>query len=66
MIQQINNTINFYLRGVIMGAELKAELNIPDLWFDFYARFLPGTTFVIIVRFFLLGYKNIPAFEAKF
>jgi hypothetical protein len=26
--------------------EIKTELKIPDLWYDFYARLLPGTAFV--------------------
>jgi len=33
-----------------VGPEVKAELNIPDFWYDFYARFLPGTAFVLMLR----------------
>ncbi len=29
--------------------DIKTELKIPDLWYDFYARFLPGTAFVAVL-----------------
>jgi len=36
------------------------NLDIPDLWFDFYARFLPGITFITILRIFFFGLTNPP------
>lgn len=33
-----------------MGPEVKADLSIPDFWYDFFARLLPGTAFVFILR----------------
>src|SRR5262245_17290860 len=29
--------------------EIKTELKIPDLWYDFYARLLPGAAFVAAI-----------------
>ena len=29
-----------------MNGGIKTELKIPDLWYDFYARLLPGTAFI--------------------
>lgn len=43
-----------------MAGEIKTELSIPDLWFDFYARFIPGCVFVTAVRFYSLGIKALP------
>lgn len=37
---------------------LNAELRIPDLWYDSYTRLLPGTTFVVCFRQFVLGEKS--------
>lgn len=37
---------------------LNTELRIPDLWYDFYTRLLPGTTFVVCLRRFVLGEKT--------
>jgi hypothetical protein len=31
--------------------DIKVELNIPDLWYDFYARLLPGAIFVAAIYF---------------
>ena len=39
---------------------IKTKLEIPDLWFDFYARFLPGITFVAIVRLIILQKTTLP------
>ncbi|MBI3193993.1 MAG: hypothetical protein HYZ34_05915 [Ignavibacteriae bacterium] len=46
-----------------MGTEIKSELKIPDLWYDFYARIIPGTAFTACVRVGILGYVNTPSFE---
>jgi hypothetical protein len=45
-----------------MAADIKTELQIPDLWYDFYARFLPGSVFVFLTRLFVLGtpYTSVP------
>jgi len=37
-----------------MGTEFKTELKIPDLWYDFYARFLPGAAFIAALRLIIL------------
>ena len=37
-----------------------AELRIPDIWFDFYARFLPGAGFVVAIRTQILKDSSIP------
>ncbi len=34
-----------------MGSELKADLNIPDLWYDFYARLIPGSLFACSIYY---------------
>lgn len=39
-----------------MGANIETELKIPDLWYDFYARFLPGAAFITALR--LIFFKN--------
>jgi hypothetical protein len=44
-----------------MGPELKTEIQIPDLWFDFYARFLPGTAFVGLARTFIFLKTTMPS-----
>ena len=49
-----------------MGADLKAELHVPDLWFDFYARLLPGTAFVGGIRCLILGIVDVPAWAEIF
>jgi hypothetical protein len=33
-----------------MANGLHAELRVPDLWYDFYARLIPGTAFVFALR----------------
>jgi hypothetical protein len=44
-----------------MSPEITTELKIPDLWFDFYARFLPGTLFVSAVYLLYPGHATIPS-----
>jgi len=44
-----------------MSTDIKTELKIPDLWFDFYARFLPGTLFVAAVYMLWPGDANVPS-----
>lgn len=44
-----------------MGADLKTELTVPDLWFDLYARALPGSAFVGVARCALLGNCTVPS-----
>ena len=44
-----------------MIPDIKTELNIPDLWFDFYARFLPGILFISALYFLWPGDPNIPS-----
>ena len=43
-----------------MNTNVQTELKIPDLWFDFYARFLPGAAFVASL-YFLRGGQSVPA-----
>ena len=44
-----------------MSAEIKTELQIPDLWFDFYARLLPGLAFVAALRTLIFSDRTVPA-----
>ena len=46
-----------------MAAGLKTELNIPDLWYDFYARLLPGSAFIAGIRTMYFGNFAIPTLE---
>ncbi len=46
-----------------MGTDVKAELHIPDLWYDFYARLLPGLLFVFAVRYFYFDEHYLPKFD---
>ena len=39
---------------------VNAEVKIPDLWFDVYARLLPGAAFVAVIRVVLLGNSEVP------
>lgn len=41
---------------------VQAQLHIPDLWFDFYSRFLPGAVFVAATRIFIFGNKAMPSY----
>jgi hypothetical protein len=41
-------------------AEIKTELKIPDLWYDFYARLLPGAAFVGAIYILLPGAPSWP------
>jgi hypothetical protein len=43
-----------------MGTGLQAKLEIPDLWYDVYARFLPGTLFSFAIRYIILKLDTIP------
>jgi hypothetical protein len=43
--------------------EIKKELQIPDLWFDFYARLVPGVAFASALRFFVLFDKSVPSWN---
>lgn len=36
------------------------ELKVPDLWFDFYARLLPGSAAVAAFRFLVLKKHDVP------
>jgi hypothetical protein len=44
-----------------MSANLNAELKVPDLWYDFYARFLPGALFVAIIYVLWPGRLTTPS-----
>jgi len=39
---------------------VETKLQIPDLWYDFYARFLPGTAFVSLVYYRLFENPKTP------
>ena len=41
-------------------AEIKTELKIPDLWYDFYARLLPGGVFVAAIYVLWPGTPSWP------
>jgi len=41
--------------------DIKTELRIPDLWFDFYARFLPGVAFVTTYRLVIRRDSSFPS-----
>jgi len=43
-----------------MNGELKTELRIPDLWYDFYARVLPGAAFVAALKVLVFHNQAIP------
>lgn len=43
-----------------MSAEVKTEFRIPDLWYDFYARLIPGTAFIVALRIFSFNNKSVP------
>lgn len=38
-----------------------AELKVPDLWYDVYARLIPGTAFVGLSRLLILGKLDVPS-----
>lgn len=44
-----------------MAADVKMDLRIPDLWYDFYGRLLPGTAFVAMGRALLLNNTSLPS-----
>lgn len=37
-----------------MSSDIKTEISIPDIWYDFFARFLPGVILVFSIWFFLI------------
>lgn len=43
-----------------MSNGVHAELHIPDLWYDFYARFLPGTAFIASIRLIIVKNWKFP------
>jgi hypothetical protein len=47
--------------GNRMDPKIITELKIPDLWYDFYARFLPGTLFVASLYILWPGDASIPS-----
>lgn len=49
-----------------MGAELNAEVKIPDLWYDVYARLLPGSAFVAIAYLLFAPNPEIPTTSGIF
>ena len=42
-------------------AGFNAEVRIPDLWYDVYARLLPGSVFVAVVRYCVVGNVGAPS-----
>jgi hypothetical protein len=48
------------MKGHFMGTDVKADLHIPDLWYDFYARILPGSLFVFGLRYYYLSINTLP------
>ncbi|MBI2423915.1 MAG: hypothetical protein HYV27_13875 [Candidatus Hydrogenedentes bacterium] len=50
-----------------MGANIDATFDIPDIWFDFYARFVPGSAFAAVVYYMRGGdWATISALQASF
>ncbi len=45
-----------------MSPEITTELHIPDLWYDFFARLLPGITFIAALRVLALSNTTFPDF----
>lgn len=45
-----------------MSPDIKTELHIPDLWYDFFARLLPGITFISALRLLVFSNKTFPDF----
>ena len=46
-----------------MSPKVNTELKIPDLWFDIYARFLPGAGFIAALYYMAGGTRNITTLE---
>lgn len=44
-----------------MNASVNTDLKIPDLWFDFYARILPGSAFVAVAVYYVIGLETSPS-----
>lgn len=49
-----------------MSNGINAELKVPDLWYDFYARILPGSAFVAVVRLTIIKNFLVPDFHEIF
>lgn len=49
-----------------MSNGINAELKVPDLWYDLYARILPGSAFVAAVRFTIKKNDQLPDFREIF
>lgn len=43
-----------------MGADVKADVTIPDIWYDVYARLMPGAAFVFGTRYVVLPEWKTP------
>lgn len=43
-----------------MGNGIQTELKVPDLWYDFYARILPGSAFIAALRLLIFQNASIP------
>ena len=44
-----------------MPVDVKTELQIPDFWFDFYARVIPGAAFVGAARYWWMENYEFPS-----
>lgn len=49
-----------------MSNSIKTELNIPDIWYDFYARLLPGSFLVFSARYFIQNKWIVPTATETF
>jgi len=47
-------------RIINMSNNINTQLTIPDIWYDFYARLLPGLYFVFIARYTIQSGWNSP------
>ena len=43
-----------------MSPSIQTELKIPDLWYDFYTRLIPGTAFIASTRILFLNSCKLP------
>jgi len=39
------------------------DLKVPDLWYDLYARLLPGGAFVAVIRVLILSKIDVPSYS---
>lgn len=44
-----------------MAPEMRTSTRFPDLWFDLWARLMPGVAFVALLRFFVLDHAWLPS-----